>query len=169
MITFIKNEKYIAKKIKQQLLIEITSKFIDAFNMLDTSARHLDAAERIYDGDLEGSYILIYDAARIAMTSILLLNGLRPTAHGGHVIVGEALRTMVSEEDAQIFKRFDRLRSRRNKIEYYSDPHFLLSLEMVLEDYAAARRIYEGALSHYQGTASIDPLPIEPFSQEGGS
>lgn len=161
MITFIKNEKYIAKKIKQQLLIEVSSKYLDAFNMLDTAARHLDAAQSIYDGDLEGSYILIYDAARIAMTSMLLLNGLRPTAHGGHVIVGEAVRTLVSEEGSQVFKRFDRLRSRRNKIEYYSDPYFILSLEMVLEDYAAARKIYEAALLYYQGTASTDPGPLE--------
>lgn len=160
MVAFIKNEKYIAKKIKQQLLIEVTSKYIDAYNMLDTSARHLDAAQSIYDGDLEGSYILIYDATRIAMTTILLLNGLRPTAHGGHVIVGEAVRTMVGEEDAHIFKRFDRLRNRRNKIEYYSDPYFMLTLEMVLEDYEAARRIYEGALMYYQSVASDDPGPI---------
>jgi uncharacterized protein (UPF0332 family) len=160
MVTFTKDEKYIAKKIKQQLLIEVSSKYLDAFNMLDTAAKHLDAAQRIYDGDLEGSYILIYDAARIAMTSMLLLNGLRPTAHGGHVIVGEAVRTMVRDDESQVFKRFDRLRSRRNKIEYYSDPYFILSLEMVLEDYEAARKIYEGALMYYQEVASSDPGPV---------
>lgn len=154
MITFIKNEKYIAKKIKQQLLIEVSSKYLDAFNMLDTAARHLDAAEKIYDGDLEGSYILIYDAARISMCSILLLHGLRPTAHGGHVIVGEAVRAMVDQDGSSVFKRFDRLRSRRNKIEYYGDPHFILSLEMVLEDYSAARAIYEASLDFYQFIAA---------------
>lgn len=155
MVTFIKNKEYIAKKVKQQLLIEIASKYLDAFNMLDTAASHLNAAQIIYEGDLEGSYILIYDAARISMSSILLLNGLRPTAHGGHVIVGEAIRAMVSEEGSKVFKRFDRLRNRRNKIEYYGDPHFLLSLEMVLEDFQASKAIYEASLSYYQENAAI--------------
>lgn len=155
MITFTKNKEYIAKKVKQQLLTEVSSKYLDAFNMLDTAVRHLDAAQNIYESDLEGSYILIYDAARISMTSILLLNGLRPTAHGGHVIVGEALRAMISDDGAKAFNRFDRLRNRRNKIEYYGDAHFILSLEMVLEDFQTSKAIYEASLGYYQENAAI--------------
>ena len=155
MITFTKNKEYIAKKVQQQLLTEISSKYLDAFNMLDTAARHLDAAQTIYESDLEGSYILIYDAARISMTSILLLNGLRPTAHGGHVIVGEAVRAMIGGEGIKVFSRFDRLRNRRNKIEYYGDAHFILTLEMVLEDFQASRAIYEASLGFYQENAAI--------------
>ena len=155
MITFTKNKEYISKKVKQQLLTEVASKYLDAFNMLDTAARHLDAAQTIYESDLEGSYILLYDAARISMTSMLLLNGLRPTAHGGHVIVGEAVRAMIGEDGTKAFNRFDRLRNRRNKIEYYGDVHFILTLEMVLEDYQASRAIYEASLGYYQENAAL--------------
>lgn len=63
---------------------------------------------------------------------------------------------MIGGEGITAFNRFDRLRNRRNKIEYYGDVHFILTLEMVLEDFQASRAIYEASLGYYQENAAIN-------------
>jgi hypothetical protein len=60
--------------------------------------------------------VLAYDAARKAATALLALQGLRPTTGGGHIAVVETIRAQFP--DVPGLKSLDRLRRRRNDVEY---------------------------------------------------
>jgi hypothetical protein len=61
---------------------------------------------------------LAYDAARKAMTAILLNQGLRPTSKGGHVVVGEAILAQLDPPHGETFRPFRWMRPLRNDSEY---------------------------------------------------
>lgn len=50
-----------------------------AQGLLLRARRHLKTAHRLVVDDPEGSYTLLYDASRLAMTAALAVQGLRPT------------------------------------------------------------------------------------------
>lgn len=72
------------------------------------------AAER----DPDSSFVLAYDAARQALTALLVHQGLRPTSRGGHYAVERAVRAQFGDG----FRQFGALRRRRNELEYPERP-----------------------------------------------
>jgi hypothetical protein len=90
-----------------------------ALELLRMARRHLDSAAKIRDTDPEGSYAALYDAARKACAALLEVQGLRATSRGGHVALREAvLAQFGSLSGGQVLRSLDRLRRRRNDIEY---------------------------------------------------
>lgn len=70
--------------------------------------------------DPRTAYVSAYDAARLALTALLVQQGLRPTSSGGHVAVSEAAIAQFGSG----FREFDALRRRRrwNQVEYPQMP-----------------------------------------------
>lgn len=80
--------------------------------------KHLISANEICEDDPAGGYTLVYDAARKALTAVLENQGLRPTTHGGHLAVYEAVRAQLDPPMGQVLRPFDRIRRQRHDVEY---------------------------------------------------
>jgi hypothetical protein len=93
---------------------------IDSAKVLLSVARHhLASAGAIRENDPEGSYAALYDASRKAFAALLEAQGLRATSRGGHVALREAIFAQFSGlSGGAVLKPFDRLRRRRNELEY---------------------------------------------------
>jgi uncharacterized protein (UPF0332 family) len=72
-----------------------------------------------YGGDDLVNYTNIYDAIRIAGEAFLLFHGYRARKGGGyHYIVIRAVSKIINGELSGVFKRIEKMRSKRNRIEY---------------------------------------------------
>ena len=92
-----------------------------AHQLLETARKHLGSASVIQTNDPEGAYAALYDAARKSCAALLQAQGLRPTSRGGHIAVREAVLAQFSAlPGGQVLRSFDRLRRRRNEMEYPS-------------------------------------------------
>jgi hypothetical protein len=111
-------------------------------NRLILQARkHLISANEICEDDPAGGYMLIYDAARKALTAVLENQGLRPTTRGGHLAVYEATRAQLDPPMGQVIRPFDRIRRRRHDVEYPPTAAPQIDADDVLEDAAKADAI----------------------------
>jgi hypothetical protein len=100
-------------------LDRVSADLASASSLLESARRHLDSARKIRESDAEGSYAALYDAARKACAALLEAQGLRATSRGGHIALREAIITQFALlSGGQVFRAFDRLRRRRNDIEY---------------------------------------------------
>lgn len=90
-----------------------------AKKLIDSAHRHLDSARKIRVSDPEGAFAALYDAARKSCAALLEVQGLRATSRGGHVAVRDAVvAQFASLAGGDALRSFDRLRRRRNDIEY---------------------------------------------------
>lgn len=90
-----------------------------AKKLLRSAPLHLDSARKIRTSDPEGAYAALYNAARKSCAALLEAQGLRATSRGGHVTVRDALvAQFASLTGGDALRSFDRLRRRRNDIEY---------------------------------------------------
>lgn len=85
-----------------------------AMRLLTDAGNHIEAARLVATLDSNGGFQLGYDAGRKAASSILAAKGLRATSKGGHAATIEAMR----ELDVDSFAPLDRMRRKRNQIEY---------------------------------------------------
>jgi hypothetical protein len=59
--------------------------------LLTQAEAHLRSAQVLRDADTAGAFVLAYDAARKALTAILLNQGLKPRGEGAHALLAEAV------------------------------------------------------------------------------
>lgn len=78
------------------------------------------SARVLLDSDPTAAFVLTYDAARLALTAILENQGLRPTTKGGHLAVIDAVMAQLDPPLGVVFRPVNRLRLRRNRLEYPS-------------------------------------------------
>jgi hypothetical protein len=88
--------------------------------LLSQARRHLASSDAIVDDDPAGAYQLLYDAARQALAAVLENQGLRATSRGGHIAVREAVSAQLDPSLGSVLRPFDRMRRRRNQVEYPS-------------------------------------------------
>jgi hypothetical protein len=88
--------------------------------LLTQARRHLASAGAIADTDPAGAYQLLYDAARKALAAVLENQGVRATSRGGHLAVRDAVSAQLDPPLGGALRPFDRLRRRRNQVEYPS-------------------------------------------------
>ncbi|MFF5077130.1 hypothetical protein ACFY36_08770 [Actinoplanes sp. NPDC000266] len=88
--------------------------------LLTQSRRHLASATAITATDPAGAYQLLYDAARKALAAVLENQGMRATSKGGHIAVRDAVSSQLDPPLGAVLRPFDRLRRRRNQVEYPS-------------------------------------------------
>ncbi|GAB2900600.1 hypothetical protein [Streptomyces mayteni] len=101
---------------------------------LARSRTHLASAETLLTSDPEGAYTLAYDAARRALAAVLQNQGLRVTSRGGHRAVYEAVRAQLDPPLGAILRPFNRMRARRNEVEYRSSESPAVTSEEITTD-----------------------------------
>ncbi|MBS2963319.1 hypothetical protein KGA66_09700 [Actinocrinis puniceicyclus] len=114
-----------------------------ADGLLDQARAHLGSGERIKDEDAHGAYVLVYDAARKALAAVLENQGLRATSRGGHVALGQAVRAQLDPPMGSALRPFERMRRRRNTIEYAPADTPRTTAQDVADDLPKARALID--------------------------
>lgn len=104
---------------------------------------HVGSARQLLDTDPEGAYTLAYDAARRALAAVLQNQGLRATSRGGHTVIYEAVRAQLDPPLGSILRPFNRMRARRNEIEYRSSEGPSMTSEEVAADLVKVEALIE--------------------------
>lgn len=99
-------------------LQRVTGAAADGRRLLDRAGVTLQTARSVVRSDPDSAFVLAYDAARHAVTALLIHQGLRPTSKGGHYAVERAVRAQFGSG----FRQFGALRRRRNELEYPERP-----------------------------------------------
>jgi hypothetical protein len=109
--------------------------------LLDKAHHTVATAAEIGTDDPYSSYVLAYDAARVACTALLAQQGLRPTTRGGHYAVEQAVRSQFGHG----FRPFGALRRRRNELEYPHLPEDNASTDEAAEAVQTAQHLIAAA------------------------
>jgi len=112
-----------------------------ADRLINQAAADLVTAREAAGNNPSGAYTLVYDAARKALIALLENEGLRPTSRAGHHGTFLAVQAQLDPPLGRILRPFERMRRRRNEIEY---PDFIqapLTADDVEEDTRAAEGI----------------------------
>ncbi|MDR1118124.1 MAG: HEPN domain-containing protein [Bifidobacteriaceae bacterium] len=112
-----------------------------ADRLLGQSAANLSTAREVAEHNPEGAYSLIYDAARMSLVALLENEGLRPTSRAGHHGIYLAVRAQLDPPLGSVLRPFERMRRRRNEIEYPDFVHTPLTAADLAEDTSAAEAI----------------------------
>ncbi|MET8635402.1 hypothetical protein ACWEQ2_41415 [Streptomyces sp. NPDC004096] len=107
------------------------------------SRTHVGSARRLTATDPEGAYTLAYDAARRALAAVLQNQGLRATSRGGHTTVYEAVRAQLDPPLGTVLRPFNRMRARRNEVEYRSSEAPAVTPEEVAADVSKVEALIE--------------------------
>ncbi|WP_433050043.1 hypothetical protein [Dactylosporangium sp. CS-033363] len=116
-----------------------------ADHLLGQARRHLTSAGAIAAADPAGAYQLLYDAARKALAAVLENQGVRATSRGGHIAVRDAVTAQLDPPLGGVLRPFDRLRRRRNQVEYPSGSAPAVSAEEVERDVPKVEQILDVA------------------------
>lgn len=114
-----------------------------ADNLLDQANQHLASARTVVESDPEGAYAMGYDASRKALAAILENEGLRATSRGGHIAIYRAVQAQLDPPLGPTLRPFDRMRRRRNGLEYPDFEAPALTPADVLEDLKRAEAIID--------------------------
>ena len=134
-------KKYLSKK----LIEEIETDINQVHRMIAQAENHLRRARLALVADKEGSYVLLYDAARKGLMAILYLQGIRPTSFGGHSIILDVLIPQCSAPEVALIRPFNRLRKIRNSIEYPKTEYSEIDDTSLREDFNQALKIVQWA------------------------
>jgi hypothetical protein len=113
--------------------------------LLSQARQHLTSAKAIAGSDSAGAYQLLYDAARKALAAILENQGIRATSRGGHIAVREAVSAQLDPPLGAVLRPFDRLRRRRNQVEYPSSEAPSVSADEIERDAPKVEQIVDVA------------------------
>lgn len=86
---------------------------------------------------------MLYDAARKALAAVLENQGLRATSRGGHIAVREAVSAQLDPPLGAVLRPFDRMRRRRNQLEYPSAASPAITSDEVTRDLPKVEEILE--------------------------
>ncbi|MFI0940368.1 hypothetical protein [Streptomyces sp. NPDC021020] len=110
---------------------------------LSRARTHVESARQLLGTDPEGAYTLAYDAGRRALAAVLQNQGLRATSRGGHTVVYEAVRAQLDPPLGSILRPFNRMRARRNEIEYRSSEGPAMTSDEVAADLVKVESLIE--------------------------
>lgn len=144
-MTWARGEATIRDLIEQGNLEQVPASTEQADALVSAAGRHLTSAATVVADDPEGAYAMMYDAARKALAAILTNQGLRATAKGGHVAVYEAVRAQLDPPLGQILRPFQRMRIRRNEVEYPSTASPAVTTDEVKGDMPKAHDLLDVA------------------------
>lgn len=140
MARWTRGEADIEAFISQRQLEQIRGTATDGRPVLQEARTRLGTAQAV-TGDVNGAFIMAYDAARLACISLLAQQGLRATREGGHLVVEKAMRAQFSPG----FRDFGWMRRRRNEVEYPSTADSAVSTDELSEALIAAASMVDVA------------------------
>jgi hypothetical protein len=114
-----------------------------ADELLGKAREHLNSVGAIIDSDPDEAYLLVYDAARKTLAAVLQNEGLRATGRGGHLAVYQPVRAQLDPPMGRAMQPFDRMRRRRNAIEYSATSQAPVTAEEIREDAAKAQAVVD--------------------------
>lgn len=126
-------------------LTRVTANRALADLMLAQARGHLASAATIVAGDPSGAFVLAYDAARKALSAILVNQGLRAGGDGAHAVLLEAVRAQLDPPLGSTFAPFGWMRPLRNHTEYPVPDQPVAQAEDVDEAIPAAAAMVEAA------------------------
>jgi hypothetical protein len=89
-----------------------------AAHYLGLGRDHLVAADMVKHVDAPGAFVLSYDAARLALAAILIVQGLRARGEGAHLTVFQAVLAQCEPPRQKEFREFQWMRRLRNDTTY---------------------------------------------------
>lgn len=116
-----------------------------ADTLLDQARAHLSSGASVVDTDPAGAFTLVYDAARKALTAILVNQGLRAGGDGAHAVLLDAVLAQLDPPLGSIFRPFSWMRPLRNHTQYPAPEHPVARVEDVEEAIPAARAMIDAA------------------------
>lgn len=102
------------------LLERVTASEENAEHLVEAAARHVESARILRDSDVDMAFSAAYDASRKTLTAILAIQGLRPKAAGGHIVVIDAVLAQLDPPLGATIKNVHWMRRLRNGSEYPS-------------------------------------------------
>lgn len=142
-MTWAKGREVIDTLVAARKLQRVPSSTTAAMTLIAESRRHVASAEQIAATDPAGGYSLVYDAARKAMAAVYEAQGLRATSTGGHVVLHEAAEAQFDPPLGHLFRPFNRMRVRRNQVEYAAAENPAVTEAEVLEAAGKARALID--------------------------
>jgi hypothetical protein len=114
-----------------------------ADQLLVQARKDLVSAGLLRDDNPKRAYESLYDAARMALTAVLEIQGLRATSRGGHIAPYAAVTAQLDPPMGVVLRPFDRMRRTRNRSEYPSFTTPEVTADSVTGDLPAATAIVE--------------------------
>lgn len=108
----------IEQLLADQHLQRVTPNRDHADAIIGQARRYVASAKMINSTDPDAAYVLLYDAARKALTAVLENQGLRATSRGGHIALIDAVAAQLDPPLGAKLRTVDRMRVRRNRVEY---------------------------------------------------
>jgi hypothetical protein len=116
---------------------------VHAKTLIRQATLHLTASESLLSIDGVGAYSLLYEAARKALTALLVSHGFRPTRTGGHRVIPIACADLATSELKPLLNAFDRMRRNRNELAYPPSEYLDPDPQDVTDDLRKARKIVD--------------------------
>jgi hypothetical protein len=158
-LTWQKGRETLQALIDRGELERVTASGERAAAILADARRHLSSAKTIAPTDPQGAYSLTYDGARKSLAAILEAQGLRATSKGGHIVLYDVALAQFDPPLGKLIRPFNRMRARRNQIEYASSENPEVTKEEVVNDIAKAEGLISLAdRSCHSSTPSDMPL-----------
>lgn len=133
----------ILRLLNERNLQRVNPSRVHADRLIEQAHQHLKSAQFLGTSDLEGAYVLLYDAARKALAAVLENQGLRSTSKGGHLAAFHAVRAQLDPPLGQTLLPFDRMRRTRHEVEYPSADAPNLVVQDVADDIVKSALIVE--------------------------
>lgn len=116
-----------------------------AETLLAQARAHVVSCAAVVEADPAGAFTLVYDAARKALTAILVNEGLRAGGDGAHAVLLEAVLAQLDPPLGTTFKPFSWMRPLRNHTQYPAPERPTAQPQDVEEAIPAARSMVEAA------------------------
>src|SRR5689334_22007349 len=113
--------------------------------LLSQARAHLASGLSVVQSDPAGAFTLVYDAARKALTAILVNQGLRAGGDGAHAVLLEAVMAQLDPPLGAIFRPFSWMRPLRNHTQYPAPEHPTAQGDDVEEAVPAATGMIDAA------------------------
>jgi hypothetical protein len=104
-------------------LTRVTANRDLADTLLSQARAHLVSAAAIAEADPAGAFALAYDAARKALTAILVNQGLRARGDGAHAVLLDAVRAQLDPPLGGIFRPFGWMRPLPHRVPLAGPSH----------------------------------------------
>jgi len=117
-MTWAKGRETIEDQLRRGHLERVPANEAEAHHLMAKATAHLATAATVTGTDPEIAYDALYAAARKALASLLIQQGLRPTRSGGHEVAIEAAHAQLVPPLGDVLRPLRHIKRRRNDGDY---------------------------------------------------
>jgi len=127
--------------IQEGRLARVPANLALAHRYLIHAERHLVSSRVLASQDPGGAFGLAYDAARLSLASVLIVQGLRARGEGAHAVLLESALAQFEPPRQKEFRQFHWMRRLRNESQYPDGDSAIAHHDDVEQGIAAAEQI----------------------------